>query len=154
MPVIERFKACYATFDSRSVSQLNSIYAKDAVFIDPIHKVVGLDHIIGYFTDMCTNLVSCRFAYLHQARQDDDVFIQWQMVFQHKTLAGGRDVVVPGVTRLKIAHDLIIEHEDFYDMGAMVYEKIPMFGRFITWLRKRLATASHDFSSQPLSASK
>ncbi|MDN3640975.1 nuclear transport factor 2 family protein [Simiduia curdlanivorans] len=154
MPVIERFKACYATFDSRSLSQLSSVYANDAVFIDPIHKVVGLNQISAYFTDMCTNLVSCRFIYLDQARQNDCVFIQWQMAYQHKTLAGGREVVVPGVTRLKVADDLIVEHEDFYDMGAMVYEKIPLFGRVISWLRKRLATAGHDLNSQPLSASK
>lgn len=152
--VIERFKACYASFSSESINQLDTIYAPEALFVDPIHKVAGLAQITAYFSDMCTNLVACRFIYLHQAVQGDCVFIQWNMVFQHQTLAAGQEITVPGVTRLKIDRDLIIEHEDFYDMGAMVYEKVPLLGRLIRWLRQRLATTGVGSAVEPLSAMK
>lgn len=141
-PVIFRFKACYENFNSRSLPRLDAIYSPNATLIDPIHKIAGLPKISAYFNDMCTNLISCRFVYQHEAIQDNTVFIQWHMLFKHKSLAGGREIVVPGVTRLTIENDLIVEHEDFYDMGAMVYEQIPLLGRLITWLRCRLATTT------------
>jgi hypothetical protein len=46
---------------------------------------------------------------------------------------------VRGVSHLKIS-DKIDYHEDFYDMGAMLYEQLPLLGSVTRWLRLRLAS--------------
>ena len=36
--------------------------------------------------------------------------------------------------------DKVEVHEDFYDMGAMLYEQLPVLGNVTRWLRMRLAS--------------
>lgn len=47
-------------------------------------------------------------------------------------------ISVRGVSHLQIANKVTF-HEDFYDMGAMIYEQLPVIGGLTRWLRNRLA---------------
>jgi hypothetical protein len=60
------------------------------------------------------------------------------MHFRHPGL-GDRLISVRGVSHLQI-NDKIDYHEDFYDMGAMLYEQLPLIGTVTRWLRLRLAS--------------
>ena len=44
---------------------------------------------------------------------------------------------VPGVSLLRLDKK-IIEHHDYYDLGAMVYEHIPLFGGVVKGVKKRI----------------
>ncbi|MCT7655735.1 hypothetical protein MBH78_16005 [Oceanimonas sp. NS1] len=52
-------------------------------------------------------------------------------------LNGGRPVTVPGVSHLCFA-DSIYYHRDFFDLGAMLYEQLPLLGKGIRALKRRL----------------
>jgi hypothetical protein len=60
------------------------------------------------------------------------------MHFKHPKL-GNRLISVRGVSHLQIS-DKIDFHEDFYDMGAMLYEQLPLLGNVTRWLKLRLAS--------------
>ena len=59
------------------------------------------------------------------------------MHFRHPKL-GSKLIDVRGVSHLKWT-DKIDFHEDFYDMGAMLYEQVPLIGSVTQWLKQRLA---------------
>ena len=136
--LIERFKAFFKALHESDLSRLRSLYSDNIVFKDPVHEIRGLVELEDYFTSMCSDLTDCRFEYLDELVTDDAAYIKWMMHFKHPRL-GNRLIHVRGVSHLEIS-DRIEFHEDFYDMGAMLYEQLPLLGNVTRWLRLRLAS--------------
>ena len=137
-PFVVRFKDYFKVLHDSDLSQLGSIYDERIVFKDPVHEIRGLVELEDYFTSMCADLSDCRFEYLDELVNDDAAYIKWMMHFKHPRL-GNRLISVRGVSHLKIG-EKIEYHEDFYDMGAMLYEQLPLLGNVTRWLRLRLAS--------------
>ena len=137
-PIVVRFKDYFKVLHNSDLSQLGSIYDDRIVFKDPVHEIRGLVELEDYFTSMCADLSDCRFEYLDELVNDDAAYIKWMMHFKHPRL-GNRLISVRGVSHLKIG-EKIEYHEDFYDMGAMLYEQLPLLGNVTRWLRLRLAS--------------
>ncbi len=139
----QQFAIGYRSFDCDTWSRLSSLYHIDARFVDPIHDIRGHGAIEAYFTDMASGLDACEFALQSPLVTDQSVVVAWQMVYRHKRLNGGRDTAVDGITQLTLdANGLITLHRDYYDMGQMVYERIPLLGAVVRYLRGRLAGAN------------
>ena len=66
-------------------------------------------------------------------------FVTWTMRFAHAQLRGGKPILVDGVSQLDIAGDKIVRQRDYYDMGAMIYENVPLLGFVVAGLRRRMA---------------
>jgi hypothetical protein len=137
-PIVERFKDYFRTLHESDLSQLRELYSDRIVFKDPIHEIRGLVELEDYFTSMCADLSDCRFEYLDELSKDSVAYVKWMMHFKHPKL-GNRLISVRGVSHLQIS-DKIDFHEDFYDMGAMLYEQLPLLGNVTRWLKLRLAS--------------
>lgn len=137
-PLIERFKTYFQVLHESDLSQLRHLYSEQVLFKDPVHEIRGLVELEDYFTAMCGDLTDCRFEYLDELVTDEAAYVKWVMHFKHPRL-GNRLISVRGVSHLKIS-DKIDYHEDFYDMGAMLYEQLPLLGSVTRWLRLRLAS--------------
>ena len=136
--LLDRFKDNFKDLQQADSSQLGEIYADDIVFKDPVHELRGLVTLEDYFTTLCADLIDCRFEYLDQVVSDNSAYLKWIMHFRHPRL--GRELIdVRGVSHLRW-NDKIEFHEDFYDMGAMLYERLPVLGNVTRWLRLRLAS--------------
>ena len=138
-PLIERFKAYFKYLHESDLSQLRAIYSDQVVFKDPVHEMRGLVELEDYFTSLCADLSECRFEYLDEMVTESSAYVKWVMHFKHPRL-GNRLISVRGVSHLKLGDDKIDYHEDFYDMGAMLYEQLPVLGNVTRWLRLRLAS--------------
>jgi len=137
-PLIERFKNYFRVLHESDLSQLCNLYSDQVLFKDPVHEIRGLVDLEDYFTAMCEGLTACRFEYLDELVTDQAAYVKWVMHFKHPRL-GNRQISVRGVSHLRIS-DKIDYHEDFYDMGAMLYEQLPLLGPVTRWLRLRLAS--------------
>ena len=137
-PLIERFKNYFKVLHESDLSELRELYSDQIIFKDPVHEIRGLVELEDYFTSMCADLTDCRFEYLDEVVTESTAFVKWIMHFKHPRL-GNRLISVRGVSHLKIG-DKIDYHEDFYDMGAMLYEQLPLIGNVTRWLRLRLAS--------------
>ena len=137
-PLIERFKTYFQVLHESDLSQLRHLYSEQVLFKDPVHEIRGLVELEDYFTAMCGDLTDCRFEYLDELVTDEAAYVKWVMHFKHPRL-GNRLISVRGVSHLKIS-DKIDYHEDFYDMGALLYEQLPLLGSVTRWLRLRLAS--------------
>lgn len=136
-PQVERFKSYFRILHESDLSQLRDLYSEQILFKDPVHEIRGLVELEDYFTSVCADLSDCRFEYLDEMVTDHAAYVKWMMHFKHPRL-GNRLISVRGVSHLKIS-DKIDYHEDFYDMGAMLYEQLPLIGNLTRWLRLRLA---------------
>ena len=138
LPLIERFKSCFKVLPEADLSLLREMYTDEVVFKDPVHEIRGLVGLEDYFANMMSDLTDCRFEYLDEIIGERSAYIKWVMHYRHPRL-GNRLVSVRGVSHLRFG-DKIEFHEDVYDMGAMLYEQVPLLGNVTRWLRLRLAS--------------
>lgn len=135
--VIERFKWFFSPFSQHKLGDIAAVYADTVVFRDPVHQLHGLDALHDSFYELSRNIDFCTFEYLDETVGDGFAFITWNMLFRHPYLAGGKQLNVRGITHAKF-HERIYYHEDFYDMGAMLYDNVPVLGGMTRWLKRRL----------------
>lgn len=129
----------YQQLSIDNLQRLANIYHQDIVFIDPMHQLNGFDHLASYFKSLFLRLSYCQFHIEHVIVQNDQAAIYWQMSYTHPRLNSGAMVTVQGSSHIKGVNDKVIYHRDYIDLGAMLYEQLPLLGRVINWLKNRAA---------------
>jgi len=135
--LIRQFKIFYSDFNKMDLDRIGDIYSDNIIFRDPIHEIRGLANLQSYMTEMGENVSECRFEYLDVLASDGIAYIKWNMHFRHPKLSPEM-ISVRGVSQLNF-DERIYFHEDVYDMGAMIYEHVPIIGFTTRFLKKRLA---------------
>jgi hypothetical protein len=134
--VVEFFNA--VRYDTMHL--VDDFYAEDVEFHDPAGTLKGNDQVKLYYKAMYKNVVDIKFDFPAVLATDDVVMAEWVMTVKMKSFNGGKPIVVPGMSHIRFNEEgKAIYHRDSFDLGAMVYEKIPLFGGIVRWLRKRLA---------------
>lgn len=127
----------YQQLSINNLHLLANIYHQDIVFIDPMHQLNGFDNLASYFKNLYHQLSYCQFYIEQVIVQTDQAAIYWQMSYIHPRLNSGAMVTVQGSSHIKGAGDKVIYHRDYIDLGAMLYEHLPLLGRVINWLKNR-----------------
>lgn len=136
--VVERLKTFYADFTGADLNRLADFYHADVQFIDPVDSICGLAMLRAYFERTRPGLNHCRFVFEEQFDCDGDVCLVWTMHYSHSKLRSGKNLQLPGISRLWVRDDLVIYHRDYYDLGQMLYEHIPLMGRAVRALKQRI----------------
>jgi len=134
-----RVQSVYEKIDPDNLDTLREIYARDVSFEDPIHAIQGLDALIANFQSLFANVERCRFKFHRSVVSGDGIFFSWTMMLEHKTFKRDEVIRVEGASYLKYRHGKIYYHRDYFDLGAMVYENIPVMGGLIRAIRSRIA---------------
>ena len=139
MTTIQRaFSGFYEHFSHDSVASLSTIYADNVEFIDPIHHIHGIQNLSDYFQNLMTNTQHCRFSIQQFEQTEQQGFVTWEMQFSHPKLNTGKLIQLAGISHIHIESDKICFQRDYYDLGAMLYENIPLLGRFVRFFKHRL----------------
>lgn len=133
------FKQVYQNLSKRNLNSLNTIYHRNVVFEDPLHKVEGLENFIAYFENLYTHVITCTFEINDIIHTPNEAAIYWEMRYKHPKLNSGKTIVVMGHSRLKVIDNKIIYHRDYLDVGAMLYEHIPLVGSIVSFLKHRIS---------------
>lgn len=137
--VISAFCEFYRCLSLQDIEKLDSIYSPAIEFTDPVHRVSGLDSLEIYFRALCQDNIDYTFD-IHEVLIDSHqgkAFLRWTMHYQHPKLASNQPLSLKGGTFLRF-NDLIDYHEDYYDMGAMIYEHVPVIGWAVRSIKRRL----------------
>lgn len=138
---MEKFLTTYTQLNAYNLELLASIYSEDICFIDPAHEIRNLSRLTEYFANLYNNISSIHFQFHHQLRLAEEGYVQWQMIFSHPRLKGGESVKVAGASYLQFNDSgKVYYHRDYFDLGAMLYEQLPILGRIIIALKRRLGT--------------
>lgn len=136
---LDDFVHTYQMLGVDNLACLQDIYHPDVTFIDPMHELQGFGNLHTYFVNLYSNLTSCHFHVDEVVAQKEHAALYWTMTYQHKTLNGGNTVSVKGSSLIKAQDNKVIYHRDYVDLGAMLYEQLPVIGRLIRWIKKRAA---------------
>lgn len=137
---MEKFLEVYQQLNSTNLQLLRSVYAENVRFEDPVHEINGLDNLIRYFEGMYADIESIRFDFGKQIVNGDEACVQWDMHFRHKKLRSGGAITVPGMSYIVFDNDnKVCEHRDYFDLGSMLYEHIPVLGLMVGAVKRRMA---------------
>ncbi|HKJ65153.1 MAG TPA: nuclear transport factor 2 family protein [Desulfopila sp.] len=140
MKELNIFLDTYQQLDHNTLSLLTTIYEDEVTFVDPVHTVHGLGNLQKYFAGLYENVEDISFVFGHKVVAENHACVQWRMHFTHRKLASGRPVVVDGISVLKFSeHGKVDHHRDYFDVGNMVYEHIPVVGRIIRYLKEKIS---------------
>lgn len=134
----KQFANFYASLSTESINDLKQIYSPHIIFEDPVMRIEGLDALERHYRNLLMNVGECRFEIYYKGTAPLHSYVHWQMSYRHPRLNCGKTIEVAGISVLQ-GHDKIEYQRDFYDMGALLYEQLPIVGNVIRGLRRRLA---------------
>jgi hypothetical protein len=131
----------FETLTPQSVAQLATLYDTQATFKDPFNEVQGLPEIERIFRHMYEALDQPHFLITAQLVDGMQTFLTWEFRFRFKrfdtttwqTVRGGSHVVFN-------EQGLVTMHRDYWDAAEELYEKLPVVGGAMRWLKKRANT--------------
>ncbi|MFQ2322395.1 nuclear transport factor 2 family protein [Aeromonas dhakensis] len=136
---LARFVALYQQLNRDELHRLPEVYANEVVFTDPAHRIEGLAALTDYFAALYQRLAYCRFVITSQLQQGRQAWLGWTMTFSHPRLRGGAPVMVEGATHLEFDEaGKVCQHRDYFDLGAMLYEQLPLLGSVVRTIKGRL----------------
>lgn len=137
---LTQFVQVYQTLDKTNLVLIEQIYHQDIEFRDPVHQVVGLPLLGQYFAQLYQNLHFCQFSINEVIHHGNSAALYWQMRFAHPKLNNGKTITLDGHSKIKARNNKVIFHRDYFDMGAMLYQHIPLLGGLVRMVNKRLAS--------------
>jgi steroid Delta-isomerase len=119
---------------------LGRFYAATTRFKDPFNEVVGVDAVAGIFGHMFANLDEPRFVVHDVVVQGDQAFLSWDFRFRMRRF-NREPQCIRGGSHLRFGPDgKITEHRDYWDAAEELYEKLPVVGSLMRWLKRRAAS--------------
>ncbi|CCG86711.1 nuclear transport factor 2 family protein [Erwinia piriflorinigrans] len=128
----------YQQLDTSRLPMLANIYHPHIRLCDPVGEHQGLDVVEDYFAALLKNMRYCRFVVTLTREFDADALLLWRMEYAHPALQGGAAQTLEGSSYLQLQDGKVIFQRDYYDMGAMLYEKLPLLGTIVRRVKKRL----------------
>ena len=114
---------------------LEQVYHPDIAFSDPMHRITGMDALEKYFEGLYENITYIDFQFHNAWVESDTGSVHWTMRYRHPRLKAGTD----GVTLLRWENNLVVQHQDIFDAGSLLYEHLPVIGWLIHKLKERMA---------------
>jgi steroid delta-isomerase len=130
--IIKRFEG----LSLDTVDHLIDLYSTDAFFKDPFNEVSGQHDIKKIFAHMFEQVDQPKFIVLNEVSSSNQACLTWEFRFRFKDES--HQQVIRGCSWLTISHNLITEHRDYWDAAEELYEKLPLIGSLMRFLKKKL----------------
>ena len=135
---VDRIVQTFQTLSPAGVETLDAIYVPDARFKDPFNDVQGLGEIQRIFRHMYATLDDPRFLITERIVQGPQCFLTWEFRFGFKRFKQGHTQCILGGSHLRLdASGRITLHRDYWDAAEELYEKLPVIGSLMRWMKRR-----------------
>jgi hypothetical protein len=133
-----RLARFFEALTPQSVPQLHALYDAQARFKDPFNEVQGLPEIERIFRHMYVALDGPHFVITSQLVDGAQAFLTWEFRFRFKRFNTQNLQVVRGGSHILFNEQgLVTLHRDYWDAAEELYEKLPVVGGLMRWLKKR-----------------
>ena len=138
---IARFEAFNSDFSEANITnQTKQVYAADVYFRDPFKEIHGESEFEAYLLRGSSAVSAFSMEWLDVAESHGDYYFRWIMSVSLKR--DGKDAkpnLTTGISHVRFGPDgKVIFHQDYFDAAAFLYEKIPVLGGEIRFIKKRL----------------
>lgn len=131
---VRDLKTWYADLTPESLTAIDQFYTDDAFFKDPFNEVKDRTSICMIFEHMFRTTENPRFEFIETITQHDQAFLSWCFRFA----LNGKQYEVMGASHLKFDESgRICMHRDYWDPAEELWQKIPVLGALIRWLRNK-----------------
>jgi hypothetical protein len=136
MSSLDKLKQWYATLTIDTLPDLYLFYAPGASFKDPFNEVSGIAAIEQIFLHMFKTTEHPTFTFIDTLQQGNQAFLSWHFNFG----LNGKEYEVKGGTHLYLDEaGLITMHRDYWDAAEELWQKLPILGTLVRWLRRKFA---------------
>jgi hypothetical protein len=103
--------------------------------------VQGVEAVAGIFAHMYTALHEPRFVVTSRVVQGRQCFLTWDFLFRFQRFSPDTTQTIRGASHLELdAEGRITLHRDYWDAAEELYEKLPVVGGLMRWLKRRANT--------------
>lgn len=135
----DKIRTAFNQFSPEHPEILADFYSSEAVFQDPVTRVEGLANIRTYYEHVYKSVQSIQFTFSQIANSGSTYYAHWNMELKVRGLNSGQGYSVEGMSVLVFGENgKVISHRDYLDLGAMVYEQIPILGHGIRAIKRML----------------
>jgi len=134
---IDRIVALFEGLKREDVPRIAEVYTPDARFKDPFNEVQGTAAIRRIFEHMFVALDEPRFVIRERIVQGNQCFLTWDFLFHMKRFNPSEQCIRGGSHLVLAADGRITLHRDYWDAAEELYEKLPVLGGLMRWLKKR-----------------
>jgi steroid delta-isomerase len=134
---VARLVALYETLAPADLPGLRGVYADEARFKDPFNQVQGVAAIARIFSHMFRTLDGPRFQVIAIVADGDEVVLTWDFSFRTRG-AGAAALSIHGASHVRFnPQGQVAMHRDYWDAAEELYEKLPLLGTLMRWLKRR-----------------
>lgn len=138
----ERIQNGFNSYQGPNTEVLDELYDVEVTFTDPLIHLKGLSKLKKYYQRAYAPTEQVHFEF-HEIYESGGLTYtcEWTMHLTASSLNKGQAFEVRGVSVITFSptSDKVIRHHDYLDIGDMVYERLPILGRAIRLIKKRLA---------------
>lgn len=140
-PRVQGLVDWFERLQPESLDLLQTFYTPEAEFKDPFNQVQGHNDIRRVFEHMFRALHDPRFVVHEAVVQGDSAFLVWDFLFRFRGQGFEVEQCVRGATHVRFAADgRVLLHRDYWDAAEELYEKLPVVGSLMRWLKRRAST--------------
>ena len=119
----------------QTLDDFDQFVGEDVYFSDPFHQVRGIELFKGVFSEMFMKVGPVRFEVSRDFLADREAVLIWEF----SALLMNSPWIVPGTSRIVFDQNgKVIEHIDYWDSGRYFLMHLPVIGRFVSWLYRRV----------------
>ena len=136
---VDRIAGFFERFSPADLDRLQTAYTGESFFKDPFNEVRGLPAIRRVYAHMFDALQEPRFVIVNRLAGRQECWLAWEFSFRLKTWRKNETQVVRGASHLLLdSEGLIRSHRDYWDAAEELYEKFPVLGGFLRWLKGKM----------------
>ena len=133
---LQQLMIFFETLSPATCADLGKIYTEDAYFKDPFNEVQGITAISHLFEHMFVQVDNPRFEVKSTVLQGEQAFLCWDFLFNMKRF-NTTPQCIQGATHIRFADDgRVCMHRDYWDAAEELYEKLPVLGSFMRFLKR------------------
>ncbi|HQR99350.1 MULTISPECIES: nuclear transport factor 2 family protein [unclassified Polaromonas] len=135
---VEPLVQFFETLSPAGVARMGEFYATDAWFKDPFNEVQGLAQVQQIFSHMYVALDRPRFVVTAQVVDGSQCFLTWNFEFYFRRRGPQQLQTIRGASHISFNEaGLVARHRDYWDAAEELYEKLPLLGSLMRWLKKQ-----------------
>ena len=134
----QRYSAWLQSLSPESLARISEHVSADVHFRDPFNDVTGREAMAHVFADMFERVDDVRFTVTQAACDGVVCLLAWHF---HGRLRS-RPWDIDGCSVIRFGDDgLVVEHIDHWDAASGLYERLPLIGGVLRFLRRRVSAA-------------
>ena len=134
---VARVIALFEGLNPSDLDRLGEFYVPQCRFKDPFNEVTGVPAIRNVFEHMYRALHEPRFVVHEAIVQGEQCFLTWDFLFRFRRYSDAPQCVRGGSHLVFDDSGRITLHRDYWDAAEELYEKLPVVGTLMRWLKRQ-----------------